>query len=50
MNFRLVFAWTVTYYNAVKMAPDSGALNSLIPGEIQQNGGGIEDGIAPRYT
>ena len=29
------------------MAPDSGALNPLIQGEIQQNGGGIEDGIAP---
>ena len=28
----------------------SGALNPLIPGEIQRNGGGIEDGIAPQYT
>ena len=31
-------------------APASGAFNPLIPGEIQQNGGGKEDGIAPRYT
>ena len=37
-------------YNAVKMAPASGALNPLIPGKIKRNGGGIEDGIAPRYT
>ena len=32
------------------MAPASGALNPLIPGEIQRNGGGIEDGIVPQYT
>ena len=37
------------YYNAVKMAPASRALNPLIPGEIKQNGGGIEDEIAPRW-
>ena len=44
------FQCGAVYYNAVKMAPASGALNPLIPGEKQRNGGGIEDGIAPRWA
>ena len=35
---------------SIKMAPASGALNPLIPGKIQRNGDGIEDGIAPRWA
>ena len=41
------FANQVTYYNAVKMAPASGTFIPLIPGEIQRNGGGIKNEIAP---
>ena len=50
MTSKRSFQCGAIYYNAVKIAPASGVLNHLIPGEIQRNGGGIEDGIAPQFT